>query len=137
MSIETVEATCLHCGDTRGQAREVGRVCGIESVGESVELIEEFANHRWADWRDDELARFGVKPETFERHRRTNVMHFQWIACDDTVRGHKVAKEDDLDYGIRVGQCFACGQTPNNLVPAAEVSRDLSTPEPQLKGVTS
>ena len=122
MSAETVEAMCLHCGDTRGQAREPGRICGIESVGETVELIEEFANHRWADWRDAELDHFGILPEAYERHRRTPFMHMQWVACDDMKRGHSPAKEDDAEWGLRLGQCWACGL--DTLAAQVEVSRD-------------
>lgn len=108
--------TCLHCGDTRAQSKEPGRICGIESRGETIELVEEFANHRWADWRDAELEHFGVKPEAYERHRRTPIMDFQWIACVDTVRGHRLLTEADFEgdgaeiwRGMKPGQCIACG----------------------------
>lgn len=103
---------CLHCGETPSSIKRQGIVlCGIVSGYYEPELSEEWPSHRWADWRDAELARFGVLPEAFERHRRTPEMHFQWIACEDTVRGHCPAKAEDVGFmADRVGQCVLCGK---------------------------
>lgn len=106
------ERQCLQCGETRESLRQNRIVvCGIMSGGETPELAEEFPRHRWADWTDRELASFGVKPEAFDRHRRTDALTFQWIACDDTVRGHHPVEKDDPEWGLRAGQCFLCGQS--------------------------
>lgn len=105
------ERECLQCGETPSSIKRQGIVvCGIVSGYYEPELTEEWPRHRWVDWRDSELALFGVKPEAFERHRRTPALTFQWIACDDTVRGHRPADEDDAQFmGVRKGQCVLCG----------------------------
>lgn len=105
---------CLQCGETPASIKRQGIVlCGIVSGYYEPELSEEWPRHRWADWRDSELRRFGVKPEAFDRHRRTPALHFQWIACDDTVIGHRPAREDDMEFmGVTKGQCVLCGKEP-------------------------
>lgn len=102
--------TCLHCGETRAWAKVPGRICGIESGYEYRKLEHEWPRHRWANWTDKELDYMGVKPEAFEKHRRTDALTFQWIACDDTVRGHHPATADCVpDFASEIGQCIACG----------------------------
>ena len=105
------ERACLNCGETPSSIKRHGIVlCGIMSGGEQPELSEEFPTHRWADWSDAALARVGIKPEAFERHRRTPLRHLEWVGCEDTVRGHNPATEDDVpDWADRVGQCTFCG----------------------------
>lgn len=103
------ERACLQCGQTPSQIKRDQTICGIEEGYEYRELAYEWPKHRWADWTDTELARNGIKPEAFDRHRRTDALTFQWIACVDRVRGHTPAKADDTDWGVRVGQCYDCG----------------------------
>lgn len=99
---------CLHCGETpESIKRDRIVVCGIM---EGYELAYEFPRHRWADWRDSELARLGVKPEAYEKHRRTPLLHFAWMGCEDTLRGHHILTRDGA-YGRR-GQCTVCGKFP-------------------------
>lgn len=116
------ERECLNCGETKASIKRQGiTLCGIEGGYEYRELEHEFPNHRWADWRDDELARMGVKPEAFGRHRRTNALTFQWIACEDTVRGHRPSPKDDIEFmGVVKGQCILCGKTPVSTEPESE-----------------
>lgn len=111
---ETTVAKCLHCGETPESIRRKRIVvCGIMEGYETPELSVEFPRHRWVDWRDSELTRFGVKPDAFEKHRRTPVTTFQWIDCKDTVRGHHPADENDVGVmADRVGQCIFCGKIP-------------------------
>ena len=81
--------TCLQCGETRESLKRDGIVlCGVMSGGEVPELDYEWPRHRWADWTDAQLARFGIKSEAFDRHRRTTAFTMQWVPCDDTVAGH-------------------------------------------------
>ena len=110
------ERECLQCGETKASIKRKQIVlCGIEEGYEYRELAHEWPHHRWADWTDAEMARFGVKPAAFEKHRRTDALTFQWIACDDTVSGHRPAEKDDPEFGMKRGQCWLCGK------PAAEV----------------
>jgi len=106
------ERECLNCGETRSSLKRQGiTMCGIEEGYEYRELAYEFPHHRWADWTDSELARQDVKPEAFDKHRRAPALHFQWIGCEDTVRGHVPAAPDDVGIFVgRVGQCILCGK---------------------------
>lgn len=108
------ERECLNCGETPSSIKREGIVlCGIVEGYYEPELTEEWPRHHWVDWRDAELARFGVKPEAYDRHRRTRTLNFQWIACEDTVRGHVLSDGSDADremYGAVAGQCIACGK---------------------------
>lgn len=105
--------TCLQCGETRAWAKVPGRTCGIESGYEYRELEHEWPRHRWVSWTDKELSSFGVKPEAFEKHRRTDSLTFRWIGCEDTVRGHHPATEDCVpEFANEIGQCITCGQYP-------------------------
>lgn len=110
MADVTDSTLCLQCGESRGAVRAEKLYCAILTGGETVEVDEDFPHHRWADWRDTELERFWIRPEAYDRHRRTPLRHMQWVACDDTIRGHNYATETDTDLGIREGQCWACGQ---------------------------
>lgn len=108
------ERWCLQCGETKSSIRAQGIVlCGIVEGYETPELAYEFPHHRWADWKDGELARFGVRPEAFDKHRRTQERDFEWISCEDTVRGHHAATSEDVpDWASRVGECALCGHVP-------------------------
>lgn len=109
------ERECLNCGETKSSIKSQGIVlCGIMEGYETPELAYEFPHHRWVDWNDGELARQGVKPEAFEKHRRTPALHFEWIACEDTVHGHKLAEHDEPDWGVRAGGCILCGKEPSS-----------------------
>lgn len=108
----SAERKCLQCGETSSSIKAQGIVlCGVVEGYYEPELVEEWPRHRWVDWRDSDLARFGVKPDAYDRHRRTPALTFQWIACDDTQRGHIPARADDVpDFASHVGQCICCGR---------------------------
>lgn len=36
------------------------------------------------------------------------------IGCEDTKRGHILATKDDYEFGLHVGQCYACGKAPHS-----------------------
>ncbi|WP_144627582.1 hypothetical protein [Arthrobacter woluwensis] len=102
---------CLQCGESRGAVKAERLFCGIGGGGEYAEVDVEFERHRWADWKDKELAVFGVKSEARDKHRRTRITDFEWIDCDDTVRGHIPARPDHIpDFADHVGQCISCGK---------------------------
>ena len=101
---------CLQCGESREAVKREGLFCGTVSGYEYQEADEQWPQHRWRSWRDDELARMGVKAEAYERHRRTSVTNMRWIACEDTIRGHVPATEDLLDMASYVGECISCGR---------------------------
>lgn len=105
---------CLQCGDTRASIKATGYICGIMSGGESDELVEDWPTHRWADWGDKALAGAGIKSEAFHKYRRTYIWDLQWVACDDTVRGHILStKASDKEwFGTKIGQCITCHHTP-------------------------
>lgn len=116
-------AECLNCGETPESLKRQGiTMCAIEGGYEYREIEHEFAHHRWADWRDRELDMMGIKPEAYDKHRRTPALHMQWVGCEDTKRGHVPAtKESDReDFGCRTGQCIACGQVPGSSVQEPE-----------------
>lgn len=107
----TDERECLHCGQTKAQIKSEQTICGIEGGYEYRELEYEWPHHRWADWRDAELAAQGVKPEAFDRHRRASITTMQWIDCEDTVSGHAPATTEDLPgLATRIGHCILCGR---------------------------
>jgi len=114
-----MERTCLYCGISEAEViatrnREGYTLgCGIERSTESGLDYEELSErHRWADWKDAELDRMGIKPEAYEKHRRSTIFNIQWAACDDTKRGHAPATYDDVTemFANYTGQCIACGK---------------------------
>lgn len=115
----SAEPTCLQCGETRASVKANGYICGIMGGGEYNELVDEWPSHRWADWNDNALASAGIKSEAFHKHRRTEIQSLQWVACEDTVRGHTPATEPDdyLYYGADIGQCITCHHTPETEKP--------------------
>lgn len=114
------EKACLNCGQTPSEIKRDQTICGIEEGYEYKELAYEWPRHRWADWTDKELGRMGIVPAAFDKHRRTSVTSLQWVGCADTVRGHSFVEKPDPEFGIKAGQCFACGQ----LCPVVSTSKD-------------
>lgn len=113
---------CLHCDETKASIKSQGIVlCGIVKGYYEPELSDEWPNHRWRDWTDRDLDQWGILPEAYEKHRRTLVRHLEWVGCEDTKRGHMLATEADYEFGLRVGQCHACGKMPH---PTEPPSRD-------------
>jgi len=110
--MSVADLACLHCEQTRAEIKANDTICGIEGGYETVELVEEWSRHRWADWSDKDLTRFGILPEAFERHRRTPITVMQYVACEDTVRGHIAAGERLADLGFRADECVNCGHRP-------------------------
>ncbi|MGN6589485.1 MAG: hypothetical protein ACTHKE_04260 [Sphingomicrobium sp.] len=106
---------CLNCDQTRAQIKSRNSFCATVSGFEYPEIDAEWSRHRWADWNDAELKRFGIKPEAYDKHRRTQGDKFQWVGCEDTVRGHTLAtrESDREDFGAKIGQCIACGWKPD------------------------
>ena len=105
----SAEPACLHCDQTRATIRSRNSICGTETGYEVIELDEEWPRHRWTDWTDKNLAGFGIVPEAFSRHRRTQITQMQWVACVDTTRGHYYPVADDAEMDMSVGRCYACG----------------------------
>lgn len=108
------ERECLQCGETPATIKQKDLICGIEGGYEYRELEYEWPRHRWADWRDKELARAGIKAEAFGKHRRTPALTLPWVGCDDTRRGHMPANQEAIDefMASRIGECTFCGQRP-------------------------
>lgn len=105
------DPVCLQCGEQRSTVRAESLFCCTLSVGESVEVDQEWEHHRWADWTDAELGQAGIKAAAYDRHRRTDAGVLAWVACEDTVRGHNPAGENDVGVWVdRLGQCTWCGQ---------------------------
>lgn len=114
------ERDCLFCGISEDEVRAVRRRdgytlgCGIESNTENGFDYDELSpRHRWADWKDADLARMELKPEVFDQYRRATASDIQWADCEHRVRGHIVAEKtitasDDYGYGIEKGQCIEC-----------------------------
>ena len=103
--------TCLQCGETRESVKANQYICGIMSGYEEPELEHEFLRHRWADWSDQALKEMGIKPTSYGKYRRSNIGDFQWADCDDTIRGHNIAKEAFEEW-IAGGECWNCGKKP-------------------------
>lgn len=107
------ERECLNCGETKSSIKRQGIVlCGIMGGYECPELEYEFPHHQWADWSDAFLTRMGVKPEAFDRHRRTRAMSFEYIPCEELVQGHRISFDGDAEFGMKPGQCWLCGKHP-------------------------
>lgn len=109
--MSTDRRECLQCGQTPAEIKTRNTICGIEGGHEYRELEHEWERHRWADWSDKELARAGIKPEVFEKHRRTPVMSLEWVGCNDTRTGHLPATQEAIDDWVasRIGECVHCG----------------------------
>lgn len=104
---------CLHCDETKASIKRQGIVlCGIVEGYYEPELTEDWPTHRWRNWTDRELDQAGVRPEAYDKHRRTLIRHLEWVACEDLKRGHVLATEDDNEFGLSIGQCHACGKVP-------------------------
>lgn len=107
---------CLHCDETKASLKREGiALCGIVSGYYEPELTDEWPRHRWADWTDRELDRMGIRPEAYDKHRRTLILHMEWVGCEDTKRGHVPSdgSAEDFEFlGVRKGQCIACGKKP-------------------------
>lgn len=122
------ERECLFCGVSEAEVRAVRRRdgytlgCGIESNTENGFDYDELSeHHRWADWKDAELTRMGIKPAAFDRYRRANDSDIRWADCEDRLRGHtpslKTVARDDYGYGIEKGQCIECGKKNADATP--------------------
>lgn len=123
-----VDPACLQCGESRSRVHAESLFCVTISGGLQPEVDQEWERHRWADWNDAELARFGVKPEAFERHRRTDASTFGWIDCEDLARGHIYATAQDHDsYGWPIGRCLACYQLDPNATDICETEPNRET----------
>ena len=113
------ERTCLHCGIGEAQVKVVRARegytlgCGIESNTEAGFDYEELSSqHRWAPWKDGDLKYMGIKPEAYEEYRTTMSGDLMYAACDDMLRGHRIASEDIYfdDYLMHpIGECIECG----------------------------
>lgn len=101
---------CLHCGEYRQAVRQEKLICGIMSGYEYPELDFEFPSHRWADWKDRDLKVHGIKPEAYDKYRRSSLYDLEYAECDDKVTGHRPAQDDDPKYGFVKGVCMDCGQ---------------------------
>lgn len=106
---------CLLCGISRAEVDDVRSRdgytlgCGIESNTENGFDYEELSpRHRWAPWRDAELAGMGIRPEAFERYRTTSSHSIHYAACADRVQGHVYSTHDD-PYSPPAGTCWNCG----------------------------
>lgn len=98
--------TCLQCGETREVVKANQYICAIMSVGETNEIDHEFEKHRWADWKDKELTRFGIKPEHFDKYRRADPWTLQYANCDHRGHAH-VEHEDDMLPAYICPACWA------------------------------
>lgn len=105
---------CLQCDEDYYAVKAQKLPCEIWGGYEYVELEYGWPAHRWRDWKDHELAPLGIKPEAYDKYRRTPILHLEWLGCDDTVRGHQFATSyaDQEWSGARIGQCTQCGHTP-------------------------
>lgn len=105
------DPTCLQCGERRSKVRAESLFCCTISGYETPEVDQEWERHRWRDWTDRQLDAAGIKPEVFDKHRRTLAGHLQWVDCDDLRRGHVLADAESVAamFADREGQCIACG----------------------------
>lgn len=109
------EDTCLQCGQTRTQVKDNETFCGIVEGYEYPELAAEWPNHHWRDWSNKDLASSCVSPEFWDKYRRASVGSFEWVACQHSTFGHRVADEDDEEFSVKAGQCIRCGGTPQSI----------------------
>lgn len=99
---------CLQCFAPEGI--NVGS-CEVWGGVEYYELLEEWENHQFDDWADDQLAAHGIKPEAFDRHRRDLHRDLDYADCDDYTFGHRWTTAEDVaeQMADRVGECVHCG----------------------------
>ncbi|MFE6966986.1 hypothetical protein ACFVAJ_17880 [Agromyces sp. NPDC057679] len=113
------ERSCLQCGETPASLKlnDID-ICGIAGGYEYVELRELWPRHRWADWKDSELAKFGVKPEAYDKYRRASLFDLEYVDCADLITGciRIVTKADVELFDLKIGTCIGCG----NVAPSAE-----------------
>ena len=102
MSDNTTE--CLKCGETRGAVRNEGLICG--SVDYFGDLMDEYGDHRWADWNDNDLRGQGILPEYFHLYRRTNMLELAYVPCEHQGKGHVFSDDGLPPKGICV-RCWA------------------------------
>lgn len=100
--------TCLQCGQTKAEVREKGTYCALEGGFES----DEWENHHWRDWSDEELSFTGLLPEFFALYRRVSIFDCQWPSCEHSKLGHNILEQEDSEYKVKAGQCFNCGMMP-------------------------
>ena len=111
---------CLQCGETRGAVKAERLYCVTGSTGEGgFEADHEYAHHRFAPWKDDELARAGIRPEAYERHRYSSIFELQYAPCEDEISGHRPATAEQLEWVDQVGQCIKCGTVEDPLNPGS------------------
>lgn len=98
------EPHCINCGDSRAAVREQQLICGtVDYFGE---LSEEYGNHRWADWNDRDLARYGILPEHAHHYRRAHVNTLPWVACEHRGEPHEFVKPST--EADEPGVCIRC-----------------------------
>lgn len=102
---------CLKCGETRGAVRNEGLICG--SVDYFGELQEEYGNHRWADWNDNDLKGQGILPEHFHLYRRAGLLDFQYVPCEQRGKDHVFSDDGPPPKGI----CIRCWTDNRELGP--------------------
>lgn len=104
---------CLQCGQSKAQVKAEQTICATEGGYEYLEITNEWPRHRWAPWSDAELTLHGIKAESYAKYRLWPLLEFEYIACQDRLRGHNPAKELIPDFGITaIGQCFDCYALP-------------------------
>lgn len=105
-----LDPECLQCGQKRSKVRAEGLYCATISAGLQPEVDQEWDRHRWVDLTDRELAKAGVRPEAYDKHRRTDISVLGWIDCEDKISGHKpVTEQDAAQYEwLTPGHCWFC-----------------------------
>lgn len=106
---------CLQCDEDYYAVKAQKLPCEIWGGYEYYECEEQWTNHRWADWKDSELAHHGVHADAYEKHRRTNVLTLPYTPCEETIHGHTPATTfgDQLYAGVSLGTCIDCGKKPD------------------------
>ncbi|AOZ64637.1 hypothetical protein SEA_CHUBSTER_86 [Arthrobacter phage Chubster] len=110
---KTVEDSreCLHCGQTRGQVRAEGNGCA--TVDYEGHCQEDWPQHRWADWKPEEIPNY-IKTEAKHKYVRWNIATLQYAACEDTIKGHVYPVTDEDKSFFQAGRCIFCGiEEPN------------------------
>lgn len=120
--------TCLHCGLSRAAVKQHQLGCGlVDAFGE---MLEDYGNHRWADWHNADLQAYGILPQFYDDYRRTQLPDFRFIACRNLGKEHVLVEDDDiLPYGI----CIRCWEDTRDTTTDLPIMPDTveALPVPQ------
>lgn len=112
---------CLQCGESREKIEKENYFCVTITGYETPEVDDEWEEHHYGDWTDEELTEFRIHPKLWDENRRTEYKTLTDIAygislCIYRGRHIVVDKESNVcvccctlldDYGVKYAELLS------------------------------